>query len=304
MGPPTRQGATPAPCRPVWPPAPRPGAAGPAPSPAAAPTAAQARPHHQLLGRGSRPVRPPLAASAATGARAVSVAGRCGVASASGGGSRSDTTRPGRLSPRCTAIPCSPATARTAQAEPAAGGRAAASSRTKRRNTFRLGRRDAGAVVGHHGLERPLPPRRPTRTVEPAGVWRIAFSIRLTSSWPRSAASPRIRRSRRHARDQPLLGPPRPRRRPRRVGHELGEVELPEARAARAGLDLGDAQQGAEGIQDRVGLCDGARERRAVLGGGGARAAGLEVVAQAAERRAQVVGDVARHLPQAVHQLS
>ena len=88
------------------------------------------------------------------------------------------------------------------------------------------------------------------------------------------------------------------------AAHQVGEVDLGEGALLRAGLDLGDAQQGGEGFQQLVGLLDGGVGRGVVVGGGGGALAGvLEVLAQAAERRAQVVGDVARHLAQPVHEL-
>jgi hypothetical protein len=67
---------------------------------------------------------------------------------------------------------------------------------------------------------------------------------------------------------------------------QLGQVDLGEAALLRAGLDLGDAQQGGEGFQKLVGLLDGGVGRGVVVGGAGRpRACILEMLAQAAEWR-------------------
>ena len=95
----------------------------------------------------------------------------------------------------------------------------------------------------------------------------------------------------------------------RRVGigdaaHQRGEVDVGEGALLRAGLDLGDAQQGGEDLEQAVGLGDRRLGRGLVFAGGRRALAGiLEPLAQAAERRAQVVGDVAGDLAQAVEQL-
>ena len=82
----------------------------------------------------------------------------------------------------------------------------------------------------------------------------------------------------------------------------VGQIDVGEGALLRAGLDLGDAQQGGEDLEQLVGLGDRGLGRGLVFGGRrGALAGILELLAQAAERRAQVVGDVAGDLAQAVH---
>ena len=82
------------------------------------------------------------------------------------------------------------------------------------------------------------------------------------------------------------------------------EIELGEGALLRTGLDLGDAQQGREGFQELVGFDDRGLGRGVVVGRGlGPLARIFQVLAQPAERCAQVVGDVARHLAQPVHEL-
>ena len=130
----------------------------------------------------------------------------------------------------------------------------------------------------------------------PAGVWLSAFSTRLenicASSW-RSPVSVTPSVDRRVELVPGVLGR-------RRVGladaaQQRGQVDVGEGALLRAGLDLGDAQQGGEDLEQPVGLGDRGLGRGLVLGGGrGALARILEPLAQAAERRAQVVGDVAR----------
>ena len=79
-------------------------------------------------------------------------------------------------------------------------------------------------------------------------------------------------------------------------------VELGEGALLRAGLDLGDAQQGREGFQELVGFGDGRLGRGVVVRRRlGPLARVFQVLAQPAERRAQVVG---RSTPgAAVHEL-
>jgi hypothetical protein len=95
----------------------------------------------------------------------------------------------------------------------------------------------------------------------------------------------------------------------RRVGladaaNQLREIDGAEGALLRARLDLGDAQQGGEDLEQRIGLGDRGLGRGLVFARGRrALARILEPLAQAAERRAQVVRDVAGHLAQAVHEL-
>ncbi len=95
----------------------------------------------------------------------------------------------------------------------------------------------------------------------------------------------------------------------RRIGiantaHQGGEIDLGERASLRAGLDLGDAQQSGEDLQQRVGLGDRPVGRCCVFGGvGGVLSGILQPLAQATEGRAQVVGDVAGDLTQSVEQL-
>ena len=94
----------------------------------------------------------------------------------------------------------------------------------------------------------------------------------------------------------------------RRVGladtaHHGREVELGKGALLRTGLDLGNAQQGGEDFQERIGFGDGIVGRSGIFAGRrGALAGVLEALTQAAERRAQIVRDVARYLAQAGHQ--
>ena len=87
------------------------------------------------------------------------------------------------------------------------------------------------------------------------------------------------------------------------VWSSAGEVDVREGCAPRAGLDLRDPQQRAEGIEDLVGLGDRLIDGGLVVGHGrrlGARE--LQALAQARERRAHVMGNVVGDLTQAVHQ--
>ena len=139
----------------------------------------------------------------------------------------------------------------------------------------------------------------------PAGVWLSAFSIRFEKSCARSWRSPVMATPSSIAaveRVPGVLGR-------RRVGvgdaaQQRGEVDVGEGALLRAGLDLGDAQQGGEDVEQPVGLGDRGLGRGLVFARGRRALAGiLEPLAQAAERRAQVVRDVAGDLAQAVHEL-
>ena len=88
------------------------------------------------------------------------------------------------------------------------------------------------------------------------------------------------------------------------AAHQAREVELAEGALLRTCFDLGDAQQGGKCFEQAIGLLDGSVGRLVVLRSGLRPLARiLEMLAQAAERRAQVVGDVARNLAQPVHEL-
>ena len=72
----------------------------------------------------------------------------------------------------------------------------------------------------------------------------------------------------------------------------------------RAALEARDQQQRVEGLDQLVGLLDGLDEAVAVGGGAvGVAQRRLGAVAQAVERRLEVVGDVVGHLAQGAHQL-
>ena len=67
--------------------------------------------------------------------------------------------------------------------------------------------------------------------------------------------------------------------------------------------NLGDAQQGGEGFQNRVGLAQGAIEGSLELAGGSrARPRLFQAMAQPGERRAHIVGNVGGDLAHPVHQ--
>ncbi len=88
------------------------------------------------------------------------------------------------------------------------------------------------------------------------------------------------------------------------VGDDRGGIERFHALGHRAGFEPGDQQQRVEGLDEIVGLLDGLDEAVAV-GGRVVRIPErcLGAIAQAVERRLEVVGDVVGDLAQGDHQL-
>ena len=93
------------------------------------------------------------------------------------------------------------------------------------------------------------------------------------------------------------------RRRREGVGDRLGqdrELAGPERGSPGAALNLGDAQQRREGVENRVQIGQRALERQpSILG---RRQPGFELLAQSGQRRAHVMGDIVGDLLQALHQ--
>ena len=138
-------------------------------------------------------------------------------------------------------------------------------------------------------------------TVPPSGEYLMALSSRLAKALHEEIAVSRHPRPRRQL-DHDLLtfllrgglvelG---------EIAQQRRHVHLPESRAQVSRLDPRDAQQRVEGGEEAVRLFD----RGVDLGrriAAGACPQGLELVAQPAQRRAQIMGDVVRHLPHLVH---
>lgn len=85
---------------------------------------------------------------------------------------------------------------------------------------------------------------------------------------------------------------------------DLRKIDQGEAALLRARLDLGNAQQGREGLEQQVGLGDRGVGGGRVLGGRCRMLARIfQTLAQSAERRAQIVGDVVGNLAQPLHEM-
>jgi hypothetical protein len=88
------------------------------------------------------------------------------------------------------------------------------------------------------------------------------------------------------------------------VAKKRGDVESFAVFAPRARLDAGDGEKCVEGLDQAIGLLDGSLERLAID-----RLAirlakrGLDAVAQAIERRLEIVGDIVRDLAHGCHEL-
>ena len=76
------------------------------------------------------------------------------------------------------------------------------------------------------------------------------------------------------------------------VARDVSEVERPERRPPRAGLDLADAEQGVEGMEHPLDVADRRADRFTPRSRGYVLERGFETTQDAREGLAQVMGDV------------